>query len=44
MPNNNLYNTAHWDHSFKDGGMFKQGNMGKAIYVEPEKRFLWLLF
>ena len=31
MPNNNLYNTAQWDHSFKDGVMFKHCNMGQGI-------------
>jgi len=32
-------NTAQWDHSFEDGAMFKHGNMGQGIYVDPERDF-----
>jgi hypothetical protein len=32
-------NTAQWDHSFKDGAMFKHGNMGQGIYVDPKRGF-----
>ena len=32
-------NTAQWDHTFEDGAMFKHGNMGQGIYVDPERDF-----
>ncbi len=32
-------NTAQWDHSFEDGAMFKHGNMGQGIYVDPARDF-----
>ena len=37
-------NTAQWDHSFKDGAMFKHGNMGQGIYVDPERDFCGMYF
>ena len=32
-------NTAQWDHAFTDGAMFKHGNMGQGIYVDPARDF-----
>jgi CubicO group peptidase (beta-lactamase class C family) len=32
-------NTAQWDHAFDDGAMFKHGNMGQGIYVDPARDF-----
>ncbi|CAB9509742.1 Betalactamase [Seminavis robusta] len=32
-------NTAQWDHAFPDGAMFKHGNMGQGIYVDPNRDF-----
>ncbi len=37
-------NTAQWDHAFKDGAMFKHGNMGQGIYVDPERDFCGCYF
>ena len=37
-------NTAQWDHSFKDGAMFKHGNMGQGIYVDPARDFCGMYF
>ena len=37
-------NTAQWDHSFKDGAMFKHGNMGQSIYVDPARDFCGCYF
>ena len=37
-------NTAQWDHSFKDGAMFKHGNMGQGIYVDPARDFCGCYF
>ena len=34
-----LMNTAQWDHAFADGAMFKHGNMGQGIYVDPARDF-----
>jgi len=32
-------NSAQWDHVFADGAMFKHGNMGQGIYVDPAREF-----
>jgi CubicO group peptidase (beta-lactamase class C family) len=37
-------NSAQWDHIFEDGGMFKHGNMGQGIYVDPERDFCGVYF
>jgi len=37
-------NTAQWDHAFNDGAMFKHGNMGQGIYVDPERDFCGIYF
>jgi CubicO group peptidase (beta-lactamase class C family) len=37
-------NTAQWDHSFEDGAMFKHGNMGQGIYVDPARDFCGCYF
>ncbi|MGS0750363.1 serine hydrolase domain-containing protein [Shewanella sp. 0m-3] len=37
-------NTAQWDHAFKDGAMFKHGNMGQGIYVDPARDFCGVYF
>jgi CubicO group peptidase (beta-lactamase class C family) len=37
-------NTAQWDHYFPDGAMFKHGNMGQGIYVDPNRDFCGMYF
>lgn len=37
-------NTAQWDHAFDDGAMFKHGNMGQGIYVDPARDFCGCYF
>ena len=37
-------NTAQWDHSFKEGAMFKHGNRGQGIYVDPARDFCGCYF
>lgn len=37
-------NTAQWDHAFEDGAMFKHGNMGQGIYVDPKRDFCGVYF
>lgn len=37
-------NTAQWDHAFPDGAMFKHGNMGQGIYVDPKRDFCGIYF
>ncbi len=37
-------NTAQWDHSFTDGALFKHGNMGQGIYVDPARDFCGMYF
>ena len=37
-------NTAQWDHAFPDGAMFKHGNMGQGIYVDPARDFCGMYF
>ena len=37
-------NTAQWDHLFRDGAMFKHGNMGQSIYVDPARDFCGCYF
>lgn len=37
-------NSAQWDHVFADGGMFKHGNMGQGIYVDPAREFCGVYF
>ena len=37
-------NTAQWDHAFVDGAMFKHGNMGQGIYVDPARDFCGMYF
>lgn len=37
-------NTAQWDHAFADGAMFKHGNMGQGIYVDPARDFCGMYF
>ena len=32
-----LMNTAQWEHAFEDGAMFKHGNMGQGISVDPAR-------
>ena len=39
-----LLNTAQWDHAFADGAMFKHGNMGQGIYVDPARDFCGMYF
>jgi len=39
-----LMNTAQWDHAFSDGAMFKHGNMGQGIYVDPARDFCGMYF
>jgi CubicO group peptidase (beta-lactamase class C family) len=36
--------TAQWDHAFKDGALFKHGNMGQGIYVDPDRDFCGIYF
>jgi len=38
------FNTAQWDHAFQDGAMFKHGNMGQGIYVDPARDFCGCYF
>lgn len=38
------YNSAQWDHVFNDGAMFKHGNMGQGIYVDPSRDFCGMYF
>ncbi|SFH64496.1 serine hydrolase domain-containing protein [Albimonas pacifica] len=38
------YNTAQWDHAFHDGALFKHGNMGQGIYVDPARDFAGVYF
>ena len=38
------YNSAQWDHVFSDGAMFKHGNMGQGIYVDPTHDFCGMYF
>ena len=38
------YNSAQWDHVFSDGAMFKHGNMGQGIYVDPARDFCGMYF
>ncbi|MFC3615639.1 serine hydrolase domain-containing protein [Lutimaribacter marinistellae] len=38
------FNTAQWDHAFEDGAMFKHGNMGQGIYVDPGRDFCGCYF
>jgi CubicO group peptidase (beta-lactamase class C family) len=38
------FNTAQWDHAFNDGAMFKHGNMGQGIYVDPARDFCGIYF
>jgi len=33
-------NTAQWDHAFNDGALFKHGNMGQGLYVDPKRDFV----
>jgi len=37
-------NTAQWDHAFADGAMFKHGNMGQGIYVDPARDFCGMYY
>ena len=37
-------NSAQWDHAFADGAMFKHGNMGQGIYVDPSRDFCGMYF
>ena len=37
-------NTAQWDHAFADGAMFKHGNMGQGIYLDPARDFCGMYF
>ena len=39
-----MVNTAQWDHAFADGAMFKHGNMGQGIYVDPARDFCGMYF
>jgi CubicO group peptidase (beta-lactamase class C family) len=39
-----MMNTAQWDHAFADGAMFKHGNMGQGIYVDPARDFCGMYF
>jgi CubicO group peptidase (beta-lactamase class C family) len=39
-----MMNTAQWDHAFADGAMFKHGNMGQGIYVDPKRDFCGMYF
>ncbi len=38
------FNTAQWDHAFEDGAMFKHGNMGQGLYVDPARDFCGCYF
>lgn len=37
-------NAAQWDHAFADGAMFKHGNMGQGVYVDPARDFCGIYF
>jgi CubicO group peptidase (beta-lactamase class C family) len=37
-------NSAQWDDVFADGAMFKHGNMGQGIYVDPARDFCGVHF
>jgi hypothetical protein len=39
-----MMNTAQWDHAFADGALFKHGNMGHGIYVDPARDFCGIYF
>ena len=39
-----LLNTAQGDHAFSDGTMFKHGDMGQGICVDPARDFYGLYF
>jgi len=39
-----MMNTAQWDHAFPDCAMFKHGNMGQGIYVDPARDFCGMYF
>ena len=39
-----LMNTAQWDHAFADGALFKHGNLGQGIYVDPARDFCGVYF
>jgi hypothetical protein len=37
-------NGVQWDCVFDDGAMFKHGNMGQGIYVDPARDFCGMYF
>lgn len=37
-------NGIQWDAVFEDGAMFKHGNMGQGIYVDPKRDFAAMVF
>jgi hypothetical protein len=37
-------NGIQWDAVFEDGAMFKHGNMGQGIYVDPQRDFAAMVF
>jgi len=37
-------NGIQWDAVFEDGAMFKHGNMGQGIYVDPKRDFAAIVF
>ena len=37
-------NSCQWDSVFADGAMFKHGNMGQGIYVDPKRDFCGITF
>lgn len=37
-------NSCQWDDVFADGAMFKHGNMGQGIYVDPARDFCGMYF
>lgn len=37
-------NSCQWDAVFADGAMFKHGNMGQGIYVDPARDFCGMTF
>jgi CubicO group peptidase (beta-lactamase class C family) len=39
-----MMNTAQGDHAFADGALFKHGNMGQGIYVDPARDFCGMYF
>ncbi|WP_204113424.1 serine hydrolase domain-containing protein [Shimia biformata] len=38
------YNSMQWDAVFEDGALYKHGNVGQGIYVDPERDFVGVYY